>query len=237
VSTVDTFAYRAEPRPTALVGMASVLSLAAAAIHFAVIGEHLEEYRLFGVFFACVAWLQALWAVGIVVRPSRPMLFAGAAANLGLVVLWAVSRTVGLPIGPEPWQPEAVSLVDLVSSAAEAAIAAVCVAQVMARARVLAHAATTGAAAVATFAITILATAALLPTTPGSTHEEAEAVTDEHPVPVQVMAMADQAGIPVARMHTRDPGEGPTPHADDRASQDRGRQSDQTDQKEKRTKK
>src|SRR4029453_16572025 len=45
----------------------AVLSLAAAGIHFAVMGEHFQEYVVFGVFFSLVAWFQALWALGVVV--------------------------------------------------------------------------------------------------------------------------------------------------------------------------
>jgi hypothetical protein len=37
-------------------------SLGAAAIHFAVIVPHFNEYTAFGVFFLVVAWFQAAWA-------------------------------------------------------------------------------------------------------------------------------------------------------------------------------
>ena len=40
----------------------ATLSMAAAAIHFAVMGEHFAEYLAFGVFFSVVAWR----------RPSGP---------------------------------------------------------------------------------------------------------------------------------------------------------------------
>ena len=59
----------------------STLSLGAAAIHFAVIGEHIAEYALFGVFFALIGWFEALWAIAYVMRPTRRL--AGAAIVYG----------------------------------------------------------------------------------------------------------------------------------------------------------
>jgi hypothetical protein len=88
----------------------AALSMAAAAIHFAVMGEHFAEYVAFGVFFSVVAWLQASWAVGVIVLPSRRLL------------VWLTSRTAGLPIGPEAGAPEPASFVDVLSTILEAAI-------------------------------------------------------------------------------------------------------------------
>ena len=47
----------------------AITSVVAAVIHFAVSGEHFQEYWAFGVFMLAVAWLQLTWAVGVVVRP------------------------------------------------------------------------------------------------------------------------------------------------------------------------
>jgi len=35
----------------------------AAAIHFAVIFEHFDEYTLYGVFFLVISWAQLVWPV------------------------------------------------------------------------------------------------------------------------------------------------------------------------------
>jgi hypothetical protein len=107
------------------VGLA-LLSLAAAAIHFAVMGEHFDLHVAHGLFFAVVAWAQALWAVGLLIVARRALLVAGLAGNLAVVVTWALSRTVGVPIGPEPWTPEAVGTADLVSTVVELVIVAGC---------------------------------------------------------------------------------------------------------------
>jgi hypothetical protein len=99
-------------------------SVASAAIHFSVIGEHFHEAWYFGTFFAIVAWLQLAWAVGVVTRPSRRTLLAGAVLQSAIVVVYLWSRTTGLPIGPEPWQPEAWGFLDLLSTALEVLAAA-----------------------------------------------------------------------------------------------------------------
>jgi hypothetical protein len=78
----------------------ALLSLAAAAIHFAVMGEHFAEYAAYGVFFSGVAWLQTVWAVGVMVAPTKRLLVAGLAGNALVVLVWIVSRTAGLPIAP-----------------------------------------------------------------------------------------------------------------------------------------
>ena len=100
----------------------AVTSLAAAGIHFAVMGEHFEEYFLFGLFFSLLGWFQGLWALGIVVSPSRRMLVAGLGVNALVVVIWVVSRTSGLPFGPEPGAPEPVAFLDVLSTLLELVI-------------------------------------------------------------------------------------------------------------------
>ncbi len=103
------------------IGVAA-LSAGAAAIHFAVVGEHLKEYVLFGVFFGALGIAQAVWAGLIVVRPSRWMYVAGLIANAGVVLIWLVSRTTGLPIGPEAGSPEPARVLDVLSTSYEVLI-------------------------------------------------------------------------------------------------------------------
>jgi hypothetical protein len=56
------------------------------------------------------------------VRPDRDVLLVGAVVNLGVAAAWVLSRTVGMPIGPEAWTPEAVGVVDVVATLFEVAI-------------------------------------------------------------------------------------------------------------------
>jgi hypothetical protein len=81
------------------VGLA-LTSLAAGAIHFAVTGDHFQAGIAFGLFFAALAWAQVLWAVGVLMMPTRLLLAAGVAGNPAVVAIWVVSRTTGLPFGP-----------------------------------------------------------------------------------------------------------------------------------------
>jgi hypothetical protein len=46
-------------------------------------------------------------------RDRMPLPRLAAAAQLTMVALWAVTRTVGLPTGPEVWTPEAVGRADV----------------------------------------------------------------------------------------------------------------------------
>ena len=102
----------------------AALSMAAAGIHFAVMGEHFAEYVAFGVFFSVVAWSQALWAVGVIVLPSRRLLLVGLVGNAVVILVWLISRTIGLPIGPEPGAPEPAAFIDVLSTILEVAIVA-----------------------------------------------------------------------------------------------------------------
>ena len=107
---------------TPLAVIAAALSLAAAGIHFSVISEHLEEYVLFGVLFFALGWFQLVWAQVYLVWPRPPVAALAILVNLGAVLVWVTSRTVGMPIGPEPWVPEQVGFADLLASSFEIGI-------------------------------------------------------------------------------------------------------------------
>jgi hypothetical protein len=102
-----------------LILVAAACSVGAAGIHFAVIPEHLAEYRPFGLFFVAIAVLQALWAILALRYPRRSLLLVGAAANLATLTLWVFTRTKGLPIGPEPWTPEKLGRLDAITAVFE----------------------------------------------------------------------------------------------------------------------
>ena len=92
---------------------AALASLGAAAIHFAVVPAHWQEWALAGVFFALLAGFQLGWACAILVRSTTPVLAAGIALNVGALSLWVLSRTTGAPFGPHAGQPEVVQAADL----------------------------------------------------------------------------------------------------------------------------
>jgi hypothetical protein len=105
----------------ALVAVA-LLSAGAAVIHATVIQVHLREWWLYGTFFVVAATLQLIWTVLVLRRPSRSLLVAGAIGNATVVVLWLVTRVTGLPVGPEPWTPESIGLLDVAASIFEAVL-------------------------------------------------------------------------------------------------------------------
>ena len=109
-----------EGRSRAQLNSAALLTLGAAAIHFAVAPEHLLEYPLYGILFICLGLAQVGLSVAILVMPSR-RLFAIAAAGTGTVIaVYLVSRTVGLPLAPVPWRPEPVGFPDVTATLLEA---------------------------------------------------------------------------------------------------------------------
>lgn len=108
-----------ELSPFARICLAS-LSAGAAVSHFAMIPAHAQESLGVAMGFALAGWFQLVFAVAVVARPSARWLRANVVANLVVLAGWAVSRTVGLPFGPEAWTPEPISAVDALCSTLEA---------------------------------------------------------------------------------------------------------------------
>jgi hypothetical protein len=118
-----------------LVFIAAALVLASSCIHAAVIADHFKEYWLFGAFFAVVTIGQAAWSALVYRNPlNQRLLVAGAAGNALLVVVWAISRTLGVPFGPGAWTPETIGAADVLSTLDELAAVAL-IAVVVARLR------------------------------------------------------------------------------------------------------
>jgi len=107
---------------TAVVPMSVALSVAAGTIHAWVVPEHLHEYWLFGTFFIAVAIGQFVWAASVTAWPGRATYLLGALGSPLLIGVWAISRTVGLPFGPEPWEPEPAAGLDIACVLFEAGI-------------------------------------------------------------------------------------------------------------------
>jgi len=105
---------------------AALASLGAAAVHFAVVGEHFGEWWLYGSFFAVVAWLQAAWALFAVRGVSGALAWTGAIGNGAVMLIWSLSRTVGVPAGPNAGEVEGIALADVVATSLEVFIVAAC---------------------------------------------------------------------------------------------------------------
>jgi hypothetical protein len=108
-----------------LVAPAAILSFGAAAIHFWVMPAHLDEYLPFGVAFAFLALFQLGWGAAYLRRRPAWLVVVGLVVNAGTLVIWAWSRTAGLPLGPNPYAPEALGLGDLAASLFEVMLVAI----------------------------------------------------------------------------------------------------------------
>jgi hypothetical protein len=103
--------------------LACGLAWAGGLIHLQAAVDHIDEYWLYALFFIALALAQFGWGVALYRSPRPALLVAGAAVSLAVVGLWLISRTVGLPIGPDLGSPEPVGLLDVVATADEFLIA------------------------------------------------------------------------------------------------------------------
>ncbi|WP_148046771.1 hypothetical protein [Nocardioides pocheonensis] len=93
-----------------------------ALIHGSVAGEHFGEWLLAGMFFVAVQLVELLLALAAVFAWDRPVARLVVLTGLGTVLVWLVSRTVGMPIGPADFRvPEPVGMTDVLCSLLELA--------------------------------------------------------------------------------------------------------------------
>jgi hypothetical protein len=103
---------------------AAALSLLAGLIHLWVTPEHFEEWWGYGVFFVVAGAAQILYVPIVLLLPTRIILLAGITGNLAIVVLYLLTRTVGIPFfGPEAGEVEGFGFVDVCATASELGIA------------------------------------------------------------------------------------------------------------------
>lgn len=103
-----------------IVTLAAASAAAAGAVHFALLPHHAEGWMAEGIAFGITGALQIGLALLVLIAPSRPALLALAAVCAGAATLWAVSITVGLPVGPNAGVAEAPDLVGWVTFGLEA---------------------------------------------------------------------------------------------------------------------
>lgn len=106
--------------------LAGALCAVAGLIHVKAMVDHAGHYWLFGVLFGVVACAQialgvALWRT----RVPDDVLVISAALTIGVVAVWVVSRTVGVPFGPGAGEPEPIGVSDAFASMIELVFVAV----------------------------------------------------------------------------------------------------------------
>jgi hypothetical protein len=101
----------------------AALSLMAALIHLWVMPGHFEEWWGYGTFFLVAAVAQVVYVPLLMRWPNRTVLLLGIGGNSAIVLLYLLTRVVGIPIfGPEAWEVEGVGIIDLCATTSEVAI-------------------------------------------------------------------------------------------------------------------
>ena len=114
---------RATDRPRGVLPAVAALSLMAGLIHLWVVPEHLEEWWGYGAFFLVAAAAQVVYVPILLRWPNRTVLLLGIAGNSAIVLLYLLTRVVGIPLfGPEAGEVEGVGIIDVCATVSEAAI-------------------------------------------------------------------------------------------------------------------
>jgi hypothetical protein len=108
-----------------MVAVASLLG--AEVIHSAFMDTHYREWKAAGVFFLILSIAEGLLAMVLLVFPGHRWYRLAIAVSIATVALWFISRTIGLPFGPERFHREAISRGDSVATVMEGVTAAVLV--------------------------------------------------------------------------------------------------------------
>jgi hypothetical protein len=101
---------------------AAALSFVAEAIHLWVTPNHYLEWLGYGIFFLAAAVFQGFLGVALLFRPRRWVFLLGVLGNLAVVLLWAYTRAVAVPLGPMAGEAEPLGVLDLACTGAEAAL-------------------------------------------------------------------------------------------------------------------
>jgi hypothetical protein len=99
--------------------VAGAASVVAGIAHYAATADHLPEWPLAAVLFTLAGAFQIVWPVALRTGGRSRVLIAGVAVNTGVVAAWALSRSIGLPIGHHAGAPESVGALDAVAVMAE----------------------------------------------------------------------------------------------------------------------
>ena len=97
--------------------------MVAALIHLWVVPEHFGEWWGYGAFFLVAASAQLLYVPLLLRWPTRTVLLLGIGGNFAIVVLYLLTRTVGIPLfGPEAGEVEGVGFADVCATTSELGI-------------------------------------------------------------------------------------------------------------------
>ncbi|HET6175145.1 MAG TPA: hypothetical protein VFD90_21255 [Gaiellales bacterium] len=106
-------------------GAVAILSGAAAGIHLGVAPEHFAEWWGYGTFFVLAAVGECALVALLALRPRAWVVQAGIWASLATMLMYLISRTSGIPLGPASGVVEPIELPGLAATAAEGALVVV----------------------------------------------------------------------------------------------------------------
>jgi hypothetical protein len=110
-------------RPGSALYPVAALSLIAGLIHLWVMPEHFEEWWGYGSFFLVAAVAQIGYGPLLLSWPNQTVLMLGVAGNSAIILLYLLTRVVGIPLfGPEAGEVEYVGFVDVCATVSEATI-------------------------------------------------------------------------------------------------------------------
>jgi hypothetical protein len=94
----------------------------AAAIHLMMAPVHASASQLEAIGFAAAGWFQLAVAVLLVFRPQKRWFAVAGIGNALILAAWVWSRTRGLPVGSQPWEPQEAGGVDITAALFEAGV-------------------------------------------------------------------------------------------------------------------
>ncbi|MCU1587952.1 MAG: hypothetical protein JWN31_1445 [Frankiales bacterium] len=109
-------------RRTAVLLLA-LAALGAGVIHLVHAPPHVLQWLPLGLSFYASGVLQVAWAGAVVVSDSRKLLYVGAGFSAVFVGFYVLTRTLGMPLGPEAFQPESFGRADVLCTALELPVA------------------------------------------------------------------------------------------------------------------
>jgi hypothetical protein len=121
VSTVQPPAEAAASRGQDVRLLLVVGLVATAAIHAAVVQEHLSHWRVAGLSFLLLTVAELAVAALLLTRRRRGGLVAAAVVSIAPLTVWLVARTAGLPFGPAAGSTQGTSLPENMAVALEVA--------------------------------------------------------------------------------------------------------------------
>jgi hypothetical protein len=101
---------------------AAGVSLLAGWVHLAYTSAHLRAWWAYGAFFLVVGLGQGLLAAALLRWPRPVVAIAGIAGNLGVVMMYVVTRSGGIPLGPHKGVVEKATTIDLLTTAGEVVV-------------------------------------------------------------------------------------------------------------------